>query len=417
MTLQALRIARQPRALRRDRVLPPVPPPSRVTRESDESASLEAHFDAVPSPCFLLDESLLVRNLEILKRVEEEAGCTILVALKAVSMWSAFPLMHKYLRGATASSLNEVLLAKRELKRDVHAYAPAYSDEEFEQILPHVSHMTFNSFSQWQRFRGRVQESGLNVSCAIRINPEHKEAAVDMYDPCGTFSRLGVTRAEFRPDLLEGIEGLHFHALCGCGSEALERTLAAVEENFGAYLPQMKWVNFGGGHHITKEGYDIPRLVRLVKAFREKWDVEVILEPGEAVGWQTGWLVGTVLDVTRNGMNVAVLDVSAAAHMPDCLEMPYRPEIRGAGNPGEKAHTYRLGGVTCLAGDVIGDYSFDEPLQIGDRIVLEDMIHYTMVKTTFFNGVKHPGIAIRSTEGKLRVVRTFGYEDFRARLS
>lgn len=417
MTLQALRTARQPRAIRRDRMLPPVPPPAHHTDEDGEPGSLEAHFASVPSPAFLLDESLLIRNLEILNHIQVQAECTILAALKAVSMWSAFPVIRQYLRGATASSLNEVLLAKHELQRDVHAYAPAYSDEEFDAILPHVSHITFNSFSQWQRFRSRIQSDGKHVSCAIRINPEHSEAAVEMYDPCGRHSRLGVTRAEFRADLLDGIDGLHFHSLCGCGADALERTLAAVEEKFGEFLPRMKWVNFGGGHHITKQGYDTDKLIGLIRAFRTRWNVEVILEPGEAVGWQTGWLVGTVLDITRNGMNVAVLDVSAAAHMPDCLEMPYRPEILGAGQPGEKAHTYRLGGVTCLAGDVIGDYSFDQPLEVGDRIVLDDMIHYTMVKTTFFNGVKHPAIAIRSAEGKLRVVRTFGYEDFKGRLS
>lgn len=373
-------------------------------------------FDTLPSPLFLMDESRLRRNLEILKDVQERSGAKIICALKGFSMWSSFPLVRQYLHGATASSLNEALLAKEEMQGEVHVYAPAYSDDEFPHILAlKPDHITFNSFSQWERFKTQTLAAG--ISCAIRINPEYAEVETDLYNPCVPFSRLGVTRANFRLDLLEGIEGLHFHSLCGKGSDTLERTLAHVEEKFADLLPQMKWVNFGGGHHITREGYDIELLVRLVREFRARWNVDVIIEPGEAVGWQTGWLSSSVLDVMSNGMELVLLDVSVSAHMPDCLEMPYRPEILGAAEAGEKAYTYRIGGGTCLAGDIVGDYSFDAPLQVGDRLVFDDMIHYTMVKTTFFNGVKHPSIGIWTEQGEFKLVREFTYEQFKYKLS
>lgn len=369
----------------------------------------------VPTPCYVLEEEKLRANLAILDRVQRESGGHIILALKGYAMWSSFPVIREVLPGCTASSLNEARLAAEEFGRQVHVYAPAYSASEFPEILRLADHLSFNSFSQWQRFRGPALAAG--VSCGIRINPEVHEVETDMYNPCGSRSRLGVTRAGFHPELLDGIEGLHFHALCECGAESLQRTLRAVETGFGKWLGRMRWINFGGGHLITREDYDVDLLIQLIREFREKYDVEVYLEPGEAVGWRTGPLVASVLDIVHNDMDIAMLDTSAAAHMPDVLEMPYRPEVRGAALPGEKPHTYRLGGNTCLAGDVIGDYAFDQPLGVGDRVVFEDMIHYTFVKNTTFNGVMLPSLAIWTAAGELRVVRRFGYRDFRDRLS
>ncbi len=390
--------------------------PERLVRPSVTPAEA-IDFSQVPSPSFVLDEARLEANLLLLSQVEQEAGCAVILALKAFSSWSAFPLVAKHLHGATASSLNEALLVHNELPGvKLHVYAPAYSPDEFAEILPLASHITFNSFAQWQRYRAQVAASPRHISCGLRVNPEHAEVEVDAYNACVPGSRLGVTRAQFQPDALDGIEGLHFHSLCESGPDQLERTLAAFEARFGEFIPRMKWINFGGGHLITRDDYDVQKLIALVRQFRARWGVDVILEPGEAIGWRTGWLVATVLDVGDNQMPFAVLDVSVSAHMPDCLEMPYRPMILGSGLSGEKAHTYRLGGNTCLAGDVAGEYSFDRPLQVGDRLVFDDMIHYTMVKTTFFNGVKHPSIAHRTADGAIRVVRSFGYADFKGRL-
>ena len=380
----------------------------------------EIPWDALPSPCFVLDESRLIRNLELLKYVQQQAGCQIILAFKGFSMWSAFPLVRQYLPGATASSLHEATLAKLEFKGDTHVYAVAYSDAEFPEILESADHLTFNSFSQWQRFKPAVEAARLKgkvVSIGIRINPEYSEVETDLYNPSQPFSRLGVTATEFRADLLEGIDGLHFHVLCENGSDVLERVLERVEQNFGAYLPRIKWVNFGGGHLMTRAGYDVERLIRVVKTFRERWNVDVILEPGSAIAWQTGWLVSTVLDITKNEKDIVILDISASAHMPDTLEMPYRANILGADLPSVNEHTYLLGGTTCLSGDVIGEYSFKEPLEIGSRVVFDDMIHYTMVKTTFFNGVKHPSIGIWSQAGEFELVKKFSYEEFRDKLS
>ncbi|PNY83075.1 carboxynorspermidine decarboxylase [Deinococcus koreensis] len=393
----------------------------------------EVDWAAIPSPAFVLDESRLRRNLSLIRHVQQESGAQIIVAFKGFSMWSAFPVLREYgISGATASSLNEARLAAEEMQGEVHVYAPAYSDAEFPQILELADHLVFNSFSQWARFRPQVQaarEAGKVVHIGIRVNPEYAEVETDLYNPAGPFSRLGVTRREFREELLEGVDGLHFHTLCEKDSDTLERTLEVLERNFGEFLPRMKWVNFGGGHLMTREGYDLPRLIRVIRAFREKWDVDVILEPGSAFGWQTGWLVSSVLDVVHNVKNAALLDVSVSAHMPDVLEMPYRPRILGAGDPPELdhhresaegaagGHSYLIGGTTCLAGDVVGEYVFDRELQIGDRVVFDDMIHYTMVKTTFFNGVKHPDIGILRQGGGYEVVKTFGYEEFKAKLS
>lgn len=277
--------------------------------------------------------------------------------------------------------------------------------------------MVFNSFSQWERFKPQVQASSHHVSCGIRVNPEYAEVETDMYNPTMPYSRLGVTRKEFREDLMDGLEGLHFHSLCEKNSDTLGRTLAVIEKNFADILPKVKWVNFGGGHLMTRSDYDIPRLIKIIRAFRERWNVDVILEPGSAIAWQTGWLVSSVLDIMRNEKDIALLDISASAHMPDTLEMPYRPNILHADLPHKKAQTYLLGGTTCLSGDVIGEYSFDAPLEVGSKVVFDDMIHYTMVKTTTFNGVKHPSIGVLRESGEFELVREFGYEDFKTRLS
>lgn len=389
-------------------------------------------WSAIPSPAFVLDESRLRRNLALISHVQRESGAQIIVAFKGFSMWSAFPVLREYgITGATASSLNEARLAREEMQGEVHVYAPAYSDAEFPAVLALADHLVFNSFSQWERFKPQVmaaREAGRTVHVGIRVNPEYAEVETDLYNPAGPFSRLGVTRREFRMDLMDGVDGLHFHTLCEKDSDTLERTLEVLERNFGDVLSQVKWVNFGGGHLMTREGYDIPRLIRVVRAFRERWGVHVILEPGSAFGWQTGWLVSSVLDVVHNVKDALLLDISVSAHMPDVLEMPYRPRILGAGDPpeldhhretseGVGGHPYLIGGTTCLAGDVVGEYVFPQPLKIGDRVVFDDMIHYTMVKTTFFNGVKHPDIGILHLDGSYECVKSFGYEEFKAKLS
>ena len=372
----------------------------------------------VPTPCYVVDEGALRRNLEILAKVQDEAKCTIILALKGFAMWSAFPIVKEYLRGTTASSVNEARLGREEFGGEVHVYAPAYSDDEMPDLIQLADHITFNSFSQWQRFKPIVKNSEKRVACGLRINPEHSEVSVKLYDPCAPGSRLGMTQAQFHGQSLGGLSGLHFHTLCELNSDALERTLKAVEEKFGKYLDQMEWVNFGGGHHITRPDYDTGLLVRLVTRFSERYNVKVYLEPGEAIALNTGVLVASVLDVFHNGMDIAILDTSATAHMPDVLEMPYRPQIIGGDEPGKLPHTYRLGGLTCLAGDVIGDYSFAQPLKPGDKLVFLDMAHYTMVKNTTFNGVPLPSIALYDPATRRgRVVRRFGYEDYKTRLS
>ena len=369
----------------------------------------------VPSPCFVLEETRLRHNLEILDYVQKKSGAKIICALKGFSMWSTFPIVAEYLPGATTSSLNEALLAKNEMKKEVHVFAPLYEDQEMDQIISIADHISFNSFSQWQHFKNKIIKS--KVSPGIRVNPESSTVETDLYNPCGRFSRLGVTQKEFKPELLEGLEGFHFHALCEQNVDALESVLEAFEKKFGAWIPQMKWVNFGGGHHITRKDYEVEKLIQLIVSFKKRYPgIDVILEPGEAVSWQTGELVATVGDLVYNELDIAILNISVSAHMPDCLEMPYRPMVRGSGLAQEKKFTYKLTGNTCLAGDVIGDYSFDEPLKVGDQIIFEDMIHYTMVKTTFFNGVRHPDIGIWTKENQFKLVRHFTYEQFRDKL-
>ena len=371
----------------------------------------------VPTPCYVVDEPSLVRNLEILDSVQERTGCKIIMALKGFAMFGVFPLIRQHLWGVTASSLHEARLGYEEFGKEVHVYAPAYKETEFEELLTYSNHIVFNSFSQWIRFKPFLTKAKPQVSCGIRVNPEHSEVKVALYDPCAPFSRLGVTRKNFREDDLEGITGLHFHTLCELNADSLARTLKAFEDKFGEFMPRLKWINFGGGHHITRPDYDVDLLCELIADFKKRYPVEVYLEPGEAVVLNAGVLVASVLDVLHNERDLAILDASAAAHTPDVLEMPYRPEIEGAGINGEYAYNYRLGGLTCLAGDVFGDYSFPEPLQVGSRLIFTDMAHYTMVKNNTFNGVGLPSIAIRDAHGQIRVLRQFGYEDYRNRLS
>lgn len=381
-------------------------------------------YSKVPSPCFVLEETLLRSNLKLIQEVQEAAGCSIILALKAFSMYSVFPIVGEYLGGATASSLNEIKLINDFLRVKAHTYIPAYLDEEFEEVLERSSHVTFNTLSQHARFKERVadyntQHPNEKVSVGIRVNPQYSEVEADMYNPCVPGSRLGETRDKFGTTLPEGVEGIHFHTLCENGSETLERTLEALEEKFGDLLHQAKWLNMGGGHLMTREGYNIEKLIGLIQKIRAKYDLEVILEPGSAIAWRTGTLVAKVLDIMDSqGIQVAILNVSFAAHMPDTLEMPYKPRIEGAyQEPVEGKPTYRMGGMTCLAGDFMGDYSFDAPLAIGDRLVFEDMIHYTMVKTTTFNGVNLPSIGIWQANNTFRLIKSFGYESYKDHLS
>lgn len=366
----------------------------------------------VETPCFITDLGTLEQNLQLLDRVQKQAGVTILLALKGFAQWSTFPLVRKYLAGATSSSVAEARLAREELGGEVHAYAPAYSDSEMRELVTLADHIVLNSPSQWRRHRPVIERA--QRSAGLRVNHEHQEAEVALYDPAGACSRLGTTRANLKD--VDGLDGLHFHTLCQNNSDALERAVAAFEAKFADVIPQMKWINFGGGHHITRPDYDIPRLLAVLGRFQDRWKKRLYLEPGEAIALGAGVLVSSVMDIFDNGMPIAILDTSATAHMPDTLEMPYRPIIVGSGEPGQKAHTYRLGGMTCLAGDVIGDYSFDRPLEVGDKLVFLDMAHYTMVKTTTFNGVRLPSIATHD-RGTITVHRRFGYRDYRDRLS
>ncbi len=370
---------------------------------------------SVKTPCYVVDEGRLIRNLTILAEVARQSGCKILLAQKAFSMFAVYPLIGQYLDGTTASGLFEARLGHEEMGKENHVFSAAYAESEFDEILSLCDHVSFNSFSQWERYRERALGAG--KSCGIRVNPQHSTQGHGIYDPCAEFSRLGVTRENFRPELLDGIEGLHFHTLCEQNSDALSETLDAVEAQFGEFLPRMKWVNFGGGHHITRPDYDRRTLIDCILRIQDRYSVQVYLEPGEAVAYHAGYLAASVLDMVSNGMEIAVLDTSAACHMPDVLEMPYRPPLENSGQPGEKAYTYRLAGPTCLAGDVIGDYSFDHPLGVGDKLVFEDMAIYSMVKNNTFNGMPLPSILLRRLDGSIQTVRTFGYLDFKSRLS
>ena len=380
-------------------------------------------FDAtrVPSPCFVVDEVALEDNLKVLARVQEQSGAKVLAALKAFSMWSFAPLIGRYLSGTCASGLHEARLGREEFGGEVHVYSAAYKEQDMLELVELADHLVFNSFSQWQRFKPLVQSAQRRrpqLKVGLRINPEHSEGAVPIYDPCAPGSRLGIPLSRFDESLLDGVSGLHFHTLCEQNFAPLERTVRAVEEKFKRWLPQMEWVNFGGGHHISAEDYDVESLIDLLADFARRYDVQVYIEPGEAVAIRSGILVCEVLDLAWNDISQAILDTSATCHMPDVLEMPYRPDIMHASEAHKLANTYRLGGMSCLAGDVIGDYSFEKPLVPGQRLIIMDMAHYTMVKTSTFNGVPLPSIAIwNSRTDALRVVKQFAYEDFKGRLS
>lgn len=373
-------------------------------------------MDQLPTPCYVVDEALLTKNLQILRGVMNNTGCRILLAQKAFSMYALYPLIGRYLSGTAASGLYEAKLGREEMGKENHVFSPAYRDEEFDEIVTLCDHIIFNSFSQLDKFKSRVLHAGKSIG--LRVNPEFStQEGHAIYDPCAPGSRLGVTRENFHPELLDGVSGLHFHTLCEQDADALIRTVEAVEERFGPWLRQMKWLNFGGGHHITRPGYDIAALEACINRVQEKYDLQVYLEPGEAVALNAGFLVASVLDTLRNGIDIAILDTSAACHMPDVLEMPYRPPVSRSGLPGENPYTYRLGGPTCLAGDIIGDYSFDQPLKPGDRITFCDMAIYSMVKNNTFNGMPLPSIALRSRDGDCRILHHFGYDDFKIRLS
>ena len=376
-------------------------------------------MDQLPTPCYVVDLGILEKNLQTIDQVQQRTGAKVILALKGFAMYRVFPLIKRYLCGTTASSVHEARLGREEFGGEVHAYAPAYSDQDIEEILPLVDHISFNSFSQWERYRDRVESFPKPVSMGLRINPEYSEIATPLYDPCRANSRLGMRRCQFGGKNLSGLDGFHFHTLCEQNADTLERTLEVVESKFGGFLSEMKWINFGGGHHISRPDYDVDRLCALIEAFSQRHPhCQVYLEPGEAIALNAGVMVASVLDVFEDQSCHAILDVSATAHMPDVLEMPYRPIIRGADDPGVKSITCRLGGLTCLAGDEIGQYSFDRPPQVGDRLVFEDMAHYTMVKNTTFNGVRLPGIALYDPkEQSFELIRQFGYEDYRQRLS
>jgi len=373
--------------------------------------------NTLPSPCWLLEEKKLIQNLELISRVKNESGAKVLLALKGYALWKSFPLLQPYLDGCCASGLHEAKLADETFSKEVHTYAPAFKKEEIEEIARISHHLVFNSPAQFNDFALQAKLVNPKLSLGLRVNPEYSESPKEIYNPCGTYSRLGTTLKNIDESILALCDGLHFHALCEQDASALENVLKNFEEKFGKYIKNMKWINFGGGHHITRKDYDVEKLIQLIQTFKTKYDVNIYLEPGEAIGWETGTLVTTVLDIVHNGMNIAILDSSAEAHMPDTIIMPYRAEVRGSGKAGEKAYTCRLAGNTCLAGDIMGDYSFDEPLQIGDKIIFEDQMHYTMVKSTTFNGIKLPSIAIQRIDGTIEVIKEFGYEDFKNRLS
>ena len=374
-------------------------------------------YTKIPSPCFVLDEVAFRRNLKLIKSVKDRAGVEIILAFKAFALWSVFPIVREYISCSTASSLAEARLAFEEMGSPAHTYSPSYTDKEFPSIMNCSSHITFNSLAQFERFYPQTQFN--NISCGLRINPEFSDVETDLYNPCSPGSRLGIVADLLGDKLPEGVEGLHFHTLCESSSYDLEKTLKVVEEKFGKYFSQIKWLNMGGGHLMTRDDYDVEHLISLLKSFKAKYPhLQIILEPGSAFAWRTGVLVSTVVDIVENrGVKTAMLDVSFACHMPDCLEMPYKPSIVGASDAIPRRPVYRMGGNSCLSGDFMGDWSFDKELKIGDRIVFEDMIHYTMVKTTMFNGVTHPGIGIWTNQNQFRLLREFGYQDYKNRMS
>ncbi|MDE1849171.1 MAG: carboxynorspermidine decarboxylase [Candidatus Micrarchaeota archaeon] len=378
----------------------------------------KAITDKVESPCFLVNEGVLRRNMRVLSYVKKQTGAKILLALKAFGMHSTFPLISKYLDGVCASGPIEARLGYEKFGKEVYTAAPAYSDKDIEEAMEYSDAIIFNSVSQWKRYRNKVAGGKRKISIGLRVNPGHSEVETDLYNPSLSGSRLGILPGDLEGEDLKGVEGIHFHTLCEQNADVLVRVLKSFEKLYGKYLRSMKWVDFGGGHHITRPDYDVGLLVKTLNDFKKRYKVQICLEPGEAVALNSGVLVSTVLDIVHNKNDIAILDTSAEAHMPDVLAMPYRPNIIGAGKPGELKHTYRLGGLTCLAGDMVGDYSFKNKLNVGDRLVFLDMAHYTMVKTTMFNGVKHPSIALYDPEKKkLKIIKRFGYQDYMERLS
>lgn len=388
---------------------------TRVREKRGETFPEKSGKAPVSTPYFLIDEERLRRNLELLKKVQEDTGCRILLAQKAFSTFFAYPLIREYLAGSTASGLYEARLGREEFGGETHVFSPAYREDEFEELLSYADHLVFNSPSQLRKYGKRARAAGKSVG--LRVNPEcSTQEGHAIYDPCAPGSRLGTTAENFDESLLPLLDGLHFHTLCEQNSDALQQTAEAFEEKFGKYLGNMKWLNLGGGHHITRDDYDVERLERVISHFRDAYGLTVYLEPGEAVVLNAGFLVSTVLETVKNGIDIAILDTSAACHMPDVLEMPYRPPVSDSGLPGEKAFTFRLAGLTCLAGDVIGDYSFDTPLMAGSQVVFEDMALYTMVKTNTFNGMALPSIVWRGPDKRETLIKKFGYEDFKGRL-
>jgi carboxynorspermidine decarboxylase len=375
-------------------------------------------YNILPSPCFVIDEERFRKNLSLIKRVSDESGAEIILAFKGFAMWGVFDILKEYVSGAAASSVNEARLCFDEIGSSAHTYSPVFSESDFNSILKYSSHITFNSLNQVRKFSTKLQKYSKNISVGLRINPEYSDVINGLYNPCSPGSRLGVEAGELKDGLPEGIEGLHFHVLFESDSFALEKILGIVEEKFGHLFSKLKWINMGGGHLITRKDYDTDHLINILKSFREKTGLHVILEPGSAFAWETGELVSTVEDIVENkGIKTAILNISFTAHMPDCLEMPYKPGIFGATDPVEGKPTYRMGGNSCLSGDFIGDWSFDNELKSGDRIVFRDMIHYTMVKTTTFNGVQPPSIGIWKQDGKFKLLKKFGYSDYKNRLS
>ncbi|MDX9811497.1 MAG: carboxynorspermidine decarboxylase [Bacteroidales bacterium] len=375
-------------------------------------------YGKIPSPCYVIEEERLRKNLSLIRHVSQESGAEIILAFKGFAMWGVFPVVREYISGAAASSAGEARLCFEEMGSKAHTYSPVYKEDEFREIASLSSHITFNSLDQYTRFIDNPALKEYNISPGLRINPEFSEVSHGIYNPCSPGSRLGITAGSLEGSLPEGIEGLHFHVLFESDSYALEKVLKVVESRFGFLFPRLKWINMGGGHLMTREGYDTDHLIRLIRDFRERTGLHVILEPGSAFAWETGELVATVEDIVENqGIKTAILDVSFTAHMPDCLEMPYKPRILGAEDPPAEGILYRMGGNSCLSGDFMGDWSFRDELKRGDRIVFLDMIHYTMVKTTTFNGVQHPSIGIWTSGGEFRLLRRFGYRDYRDRLS
>ena len=376
------------------------------------------NYNKVPSPCYVIDEERFRKNLSLIKQISEASGAEIILAFKGFAMWGVFDILKEYISGAAASSVHEARLCYEEIGSPAHTYSPVYKEEDFNKLLEYSSHLTFNSLHQYNKYSSRLKASEKKISAGLRINPEFSEIAHGLYNPCSPGSRLGVSAEDLKNGLPEGIEGFHFHVLFESDSYALEKVLQVVENKFGRYFHKLKWINMGGGHLVTRNDYNTQHLINILKNFQKRTGLHVILEPGSAFAWETGELVASVEDIVINsGITTAILDVSFTAHMPDCLEMPYKPKILGDTDPVEGKPIYRLGGNSCLSGDFMGDWSFDHELSPGDRIVFMDMIHYTMVKTTTFNGVQHPSIGIWTSDNKFKLIKEFGYQDYKDRLS